>query len=121
MKTKDSSVNLADLHPKMHLILGFLDRWWQANFSYELVITSACDGRHKSDSRHYWGGAIDARTWTTETSGRQVSMSKRTTLAQDLRVALESRFGPHYQVFVESDHFHISFFPKSPVTIGMLV
>lgn len=121
MKTKDSSVNLVDLHPKMALVLPFLDRWWHANVGYELVVTSACDGEHGQYSRHYVGCAVDIRTWTTATSGIQINRSERTRLAQSLRNEMRLRYGEHFQVLPEATHFHIAFKPKEAVTWAKLV
>ena len=121
MRTKSSNVNLIDLHPKLAIILPMLDRWWQINVGYELIVTSGCDGAHGQFSRHYVGCAVDIRTWTTEKSGKQISGTTRRNLVDDLKEALDDKFGPHYQVLDEADHLHIAFKPREAVTWAKLV
>lgn len=121
MILKSPDVNIADLHPKMAIILPTIDRWWFSNVGYDAIITSACDGKHSATSRHYIGCAVDIRTWTTPTSGKQIAGIRRTNLADDLRDALTEKFGPHFQVLNESTHFHIAFKPTEAVTWAKLV
>ena len=116
MRTKDNTVNIADLHPKMQLMLPVLDHWCWNNLGYELIITSACDGRHGQFSRHYIGCAVDMRTWTNENSGKQLERQPRTILRQELQLFLNHKFKRAFQVLDETDHFHIAFKPREPIT-----
>lgn len=117
MRVKDDTINLVDLHPKLASILSRIDRWWADHAGYEMVITSACDGRHGTYSRHYVGCAIDIRTWTSSGSGVQMNASRR----DDLRAGLQRFLGSHFNVIDEGDHFHIGFKPTQPVKWGDLV
>ncbi len=113
MKVKDDSVNLVDLHPKLQAALPIIDEWWLRNAGYPAVVTSGCDGAHTAKySNHYKGCAVDIRTWTTATSGRQIAATKRQRMARELADAL----GPHFRVLNERHHFHIDFHPTVPVT-----
>lgn len=67
----------------------------------ELVITSGTDGRHKRNSKHYSGEALDMRT----------SNLSKLDIPRVMRV-LEKRLGPDYEVLLESDHIHIEHDPK---------
>lgn len=117
MKTKDGSVNLVDLHPKLASLLPRISAWWYANAGYDAICTSACDGKHGTYSRHYIGCAIDLRTWTTESSGRQMPGTTR----RNLRHELAQFLGPHFNVIDEGDHFHVGFKPTQPVSWSNLI
>jgi len=104
-------VNVSDLHPKMLFLLPWLDDWWLRNFGYEVIITSACDGQHKTGSRHYSGCAVDCRTWTSAQSGEQVNDAHRAELSDLLRSDLDRAFPGAYHLFAHSTHFHVAFKP----------
>lgn len=70
-----------------------------AKYGSELVITSANDGKHRQDSLHYKGRALDLRTW--HVSGREWQVAK------DLQRAL----GDDFDVVAESDHIHLELDP----------
>lgn len=70
----------------------------------EVVITAGTDGRHKKNSKHYTGDALDIRS-------KNVFEKKR---FLDL---VSIRLGDGYQCFMESErtpneHFHIEYDPK---------
>jgi hypothetical protein len=55
IRTKDSSVNVTDLNPKMKALLEDLSNKFDG-----IVVTSGKDGQHSVfNSRHYFGLAID--------------------------------------------------------------
>ena len=68
------------------------------------VITSAEDGTHRADSRHYTGDALDFRRWDTDAKGPGVTAQ----VAADMRAFL----GADYDVVVEVDHIHVEYDPK---------
>ena len=70
-----------------------------------MVVTSVCDGTHMKGSLHYKGLAFDLRTWTTKTSGKQVTSGKKEEIAFNLRRIL----GDPWQVIVEKTHIHVEF------------
>lgn len=63
-----------------------------------LVITSGRDGKHKKNSKHYLGNAIDTRIYyfTDE-------------VAQLVTEEIKSKLGALYYVLLESDHIHIQY------------
>lgn len=73
-----------------------------------LVITSVTDGKHGKNSLHYKGNAFDQRTWTTSTSGVQLSDKDK----QELSVALYQRLGNDWDVVVEGTHIHCEYDPE---------
>lgn len=93
MKTKDSSVNIEDLVPKLKNILSELE-YVYAKFHTDLVITSGKDGIHGTDSLHYEGKAVDLRTWNVLAS---------------LVEQIKAHIGPDFDVILEKDHIHIEF------------
>lgn len=72
---------------------------------YDCVITSAMEGRHGRASKHFIGHALDFRT-------RHVSDERR----QPLRAAVAAALGPEFDVVLESDHLHVEYDPKEPIT-----
>lgn len=55
IRTKDSSINVTDLHPKMKALLDDLSNRFDG-----IVVTSGKDSKHSVfNSRHYTGKAID--------------------------------------------------------------
>ena len=112
MKLKSEAVNLIDLHPKLAMVLPFIDQWSETYLGYEAIITSGCDGNHSQFSNHYKGCAVDLRTWTTAKSGRQIILPKK----KELGVILSNILGNHFRVIVESTHIHVDFHPQEAVT-----
>jgi hypothetical protein len=108
MKRKNSSVNFAGMHPDIWPFVFYLDDKWREWTDYELIITSARDGRHSSTSDHYWGGALDVRSWTTETSGEQITGDKRKEIFEKVQTCM----GQNWYCLDEGDHFHLSYRPR---------
>lgn len=70
--------------------------------SLELVITSAKDSTHSTNSLHYKGRAIDIRTRTIPAHLRSVVFGK-----------IKAELDPQgFDCVDEGDHFHIEFDPK---------
>ena len=84
-----------------------------ASYGHILTITSMREGNHMEGSLHVRGGlnrAFDARSRDEiEDGGKKWGFSKRCIMANEFRQAL----GKHYDVVVESTHFHIEFDEKS--------
>jgi len=64
---------------------------------YEITITSACDGNHKSTSKHYKGKAFDFRTRDFPQNASIQTWARR----------LQNRLGDEYFVLIEKTHLHI--------------
>jgi hypothetical protein len=65
------------------------------------VITSAVDGTHSPNSRHYRGLALDFRTRNVPADQRQV-----------LRDSIATALGTDFDVVLEADHLHVEWDPK---------
>ena len=65
--------------------------------AYEITITSACDGKHHSKSKHYTGKAFDFRTRDFPPRCKVSAWAKR----------LQNRLGDEYFVLEEPNHLHV--------------
>lgn len=73
---------------------------WQKFGMQKLTITSARDGKHKTNSLHYTGKAFDLRT-------------KDVPDAVAMREVLQQRLGHDFDVILEPDHIHVEYDPRS--------
>lgn len=71
-----------------------------ASFATPCVVTSLCEGKHSSGSKHYQGLAADFRT-------RNVKPDRLDELVKTVRYLL----GKDYDVVLESTHLHVEFDP----------
>lgn len=108
MRLSNSKVDVSAMLPAVWPYLFKLNSMCLDVLGYELVITSAMDGEHSETSDHYPGLAIDMRTWTTISSGVQVSGSTRVKLFR----AVSSALGVNWYVKNERNHFHCSYRPR---------
>ncbi len=69
-----------------------------ARYGVAAIITSALDGKHSKNSKHYTGQAIDLRT-------RHMDARLRPVIAEAIKKAL----GRRYFVLLEKDHIHVQF------------
>lgn len=69
------------------------------------VLTSVCEGKHGTSSLHYKGMAFDIRT-------RALNQAEQNAICARLRAAL----GADFDVVLETDHIHVEFDPKTPVS-----
>lgn len=99
MKLK-SGVVLA-LGAPMARALPLIESTYERLTGDEMWITSASDGLHMRNSRHYTGEAIDLRT-------RQLDSEQR----KALRAAIASVLGFDFDVIDEVSHIHVEFDPK---------
>lgn len=97
---KDKSVNIHGLDVCMQPVLKNADIIWR-KYGQEVVVTSARDGIHSVGSLHYYGFAVDLRTY-------YFADHIKPQVAQELRKAL----GPKYQVILEKTHIHVEYDPK---------
>ena len=102
IKKKDNTVNVTGLKPEIVKILGTV--WKVATelngINYELVITSAKDGQHKTGSKHYSGEAIDIRSRDMR---NKVGLKRR----------LQEEIGKDYDIVIEETHIHIEYDPSN--------
>jgi len=66
------------------------------------TITSAVDGTHMANSKHYTGDALDWRIWESDAMG----------VTSDIVSELRYYLGSGYDVVKEADHIHIEYDPN---------
>lgn len=105
IQVKDDSVNIHGLKVEMQPVLKESRAIWAAH-GIDHVVTSARDGFHSPGSYHYYGYAVDLRTW----DGRQQQLGDfvRRDIAAKLRAAL-AKYSAHYDVVVHSTHIHVEY------------
>jgi hypothetical protein len=74
-------------------------------YGYDAIQTGGVEGKHSRESFHYNGLASDYRT-------RHVAAE----LLKDMRDKIAARLPDDFDVILESDHIHIEFQPKDPLT-----
>lgn len=97
MKLKPG-VNLKDVNWRMFFAAIVAEEIYH-KYGAELVITSANDGKHRPDSLHYRGLALDLRTW--QISGRE----------QQVANELQQVLGDDFDVIAEANHIHVELDP----------
>ena len=107
MITFKRGVNLDGITKECLWCMSAVSEHFMLYLDRDIVVTSVNDGRHMKGSRHYSGNAFDLRTWTTNTSGIQMDVDEKHTLA----VAIINKIGIDYDVVVEKDHLHIEYDP----------
>jgi len=95
------NVSLLNLTPQCWYAIAVADNYHRAIFGQPITITSARDGHHMNQSKHYSGEAFDFRTRDLTTPQRQ---SLHTTLKADL-----AQLG--FDVLDEITHIHIEYDP----------
>ena len=99
MRVKNNSVNF-DLTSEMIKALPIIDAVY-LHYGKIAVITSAKDGKHMTNSKHYSGNAVDLRTHYFD---------KETQLK--VTGQLQSQLGQDYDVVLEGTHIHLEYDPK---------
>lgn len=100
-----SNVNVWGLQPEMQPVLKESHRIWTAH-GYDHLVTSARDGLHSPGSYHYFGYALDLRTW--DHNDTQWTSTVRKGIAMALREALQS-YSNFYDVIEHGTHIHIEY------------
>ena len=102
-------VDLSNLNlPVRAIIPVIVSVWTQFPGAPDPVVTSANDGRHREDSKHYTDDAIDLR-------GNNLSDANMKQIANEL----QRRIGSDYDVIAEyfpgspsNEHIHIEYDPR---------
>ena len=101
MKAKKGAV-LAGLQIEMRPALIGAEKVWKEYGRKEgVTITCGLDGIHSAGSLHYYGYAVDLRTWWWR-------WKKKTEIAQ----VLQLRLGDDFDVVVEKTHIHLEYDPN---------
>lgn len=71
-------------------------------YGIQPTITSAVDGTHMANSKHYSGDALDWRIWESDIRG----------ITNDIVDEMRYYLGSDYDVILESSHIHVEYDPK---------
>lgn len=97
-------VDIRGLQPEMSLgILILYTKLLPISTNGKVVITAITDGKHKTNSLHYVGSAVDIRIW---------NLDNIKGIIQDLK---ESMAG--FDFFLHSDHLHVEYQPKTGLNL----
>lgn len=88
-------VSLRKLQPQAVFMAVVMDQVYTANGIKDCVITSGDEGKHKANSLHYVGKALDFRS-------REMTAVKQIKVISEARAAL----GRDFDVVLEPDHIH---------------
>lgn len=94
MRWKDT-VDFTDLKPVM-IFAAYRVEGILMDMNVECWITSARDGKHKKDSLHYVGFALDFRTKDIQPNA-----------LPDFEDEVKRALGPQFDVVLEVDHLHV--------------
>ena len=101
MQRKDGSVNLEGLVPEVREKLAVMEAARASALKVllagEMVVTSARDGVHGVNSKHYTGEAVDLRIRDFTDMWKQY---------------LQKALGKDWDVVIEQDHLHLEWDPK---------
>jgi hypothetical protein len=104
-------VTLLGLVPQMLIAVMVLDALYSRQGT-ELVLTSGNDGKHKRDSEHYGGRALDFRTRTlpsADATAKQIAATAQEMLGSDFFVQYEE-----FPDNPSNNHIHVQYDPKRP-------
>jgi hypothetical protein len=97
-------VRITGMRPEILLAAVAAERVYQ-EVGHNFMITACVDGKHMAGSLHYTGAAIDVRT-------HDVPVAQLQQIVTHIRECL----GGDFDVLLETDHIHIEFQPKQPLT-----
>lgn len=117
-----SGVRVRVLTPQIVLAIGIALPLWEEHGAPELVITSCNEGKHRRNSEHWMGYAVDLRTNTLYKANPDIaSTHKRSVFLLGLLDTFRLRLGypksVDYQVMLEhvgksQEHAHLEFDPQ---------
>jgi len=97
-------VRITGIRPEILLAVVAAEQVY-AEMGHDCMVTACVDGKHMAGSLHYAGQAVDLRT-------RDVPAGD----LQKLLARIQGCVGTDYDVIVETDHIHLEFQPKTPLT-----
>lgn len=106
LKLGYESTNIHGLQVEMQPVLAHASKVWNNAGFDELVVTSGRDGIHSCGSYHYYGYAVDLRTW--DHNDQQWPDALREQVCVEMRTRLAAYPG-HYDVISHPTHIHIEF------------
>ena len=106
-------VSIRGLQPQLFHAWNVAEELYE-QYDADCWLTAGVDGRHGHGSLHYVGYAIDLRIRNLS-AGTGID-AEVTTKAGILKVEIQKQLGSEYDVVLESNHFHIEFQPKEPIS-----
>ncbi len=111
------------MHPRFEAAQSIIEEVFKKHLGYCYLYSAnddgdpAIPGTHMEASLHYAGCAGDYRTWTTLTSGEQISEAKKLAIVTELRKRLGEEFDVSWKrrkggALVPKNHIHIEWQPK---------
>ena len=97
-------VRVAGLRPEILLAVVAAERVC-AEMGVDCVVTACVDGVHQAGSLHYCGLAVDLRSRDFRPGNADKAIAR-----------LKQCLGTDYDVVLETDHIHIEFQQKQPLT-----
>lgn len=91
-----------DVQPVIAAALPLIDKIHLDVIGRDAIITSGTDGKHKVNSLHYKGLAIDLRVF-------DLTKLQRKQLTEELRQELGDK---NWDIVLEPDHIHAEYDPK---------
>jgi hypothetical protein len=101
-------VSVKGIKPEMAIAVPIIAGVWEQFGVGELVITSACDGKHSEGSLHYRGYAFDLRIWSFKKDELE---SVKEALCMALNGVPDNSSGD-WDVCLEKTHIHLEFDPS---------
>ncbi len=99
-----TGVRIAGLRPEILLAVVAAERVC-AVMGVDCVVTACVDGVHKSGSLHYCGLAVDLRSRDFRPGDVDKAIAR-----------IKQCLGADYDVVLETDHIHVEFQQKQPLT-----
>ena len=100
---------VSDVQPALMMGLTVVEGVFRNFGVQEVVITSLNDGAHEFNSLHYQGLAADIRLVTHPYYNGYYTHA----LNQAILVESTRRLSKHFDLLLESDHFHLEYDPKT--------
>jgi hypothetical protein len=97
-------VRITGIRPELLIAVMAAERVYN-EAGHDLTLTACIDGRHMAGSLHYSGQAVDVRT-------NDVPIAEVPKLVARIKACV----GGEFDVLFESNHIHIEFQPKNPLT-----
>lgn len=104
MKIKPGAKLSNSLQPEILCIFPIIENLC-GKYGVEFVITEGVGGRHREDSKHYEGMAIDMRS-------RDFPDGSTGTVCSSFCHELRELLGSDYDIVMESNHIHIEYDKK---------
>lgn len=101
-------VKITGLKPEMIPVMICANEIFNS-YNADCVITSALDGKHSKNSRHYVGMALDFRIRHLSSGEDYTITQEDLDIAKNIVEELKENLGDSYFVLLEKTHIHVQF------------